>query len=147
MLDFITNVQLERGLISESDMSLLLHTTSIDEACDHIMEFYSNYHSQRYAGGQLILRIRQAPDEEELERLNREYDDIIVEGRINRTEPTQAEIEDGDALDYDRISFVFDRRHFGRLRQLVNDLNAFADLPGTTQIPTPMGEEQAERPW
>lgn len=147
ILDFITDVQMKRKMISESDMSLLLHTTSVDEACDHVMDFYSNYHSQRYAGGRLILRIRQAPSDEELEQLNSEYDDIIVEGRIDRTGPTEAEIEDQDALDYDRISFVFDRRHFGRLRQLVDELNAIADLPGTTQIPTPMGEEQAERPW
>ena len=147
VLDFITQVQLEKGLISESDLALLLHTTSPLEARDHISEFYSNYHSQRYAGGRLILRMRQAPPPEELDRLNEEFDDIVVEGRIEQTEPTQAEIEDGDALDYERVSLVFDRRHFGRLRQLVDELNAIADLPDTTQIPTPMGEEQAERPW
>lgn len=147
VLDFITNVQLGRGLISESDVALLLHTKSITEARDHIRQFYSNYHSQRYAGGRLILRIRQAPPAPELNRLNEEFGDIVVEGEIEPTPPTQAEIEDGDALDYDRISFVFDRRHFGRLRQLVDRLNEIADLPGTTQIPTPMSEEQAERPW
>ena len=79
--------------------------------------------------------------------MNDEYSDIVVEGRIEETEPTQAEIDDQDALDYDRVAFVFDRRHFGRLRQLIDELNRIADLPGTTQIPTPMGEEQAERPW
>lgn len=147
VIDFITNVQLERGLISHSDLSLLLHTKSPSEAHQHISEFYSNYHSQRYAGGRLILRMRQIPQDEELARLNEEFDDIIVEGQIEKSEPTQAEIEDDDALDYERISFVFDRRHFGRLRQLVDELNEIADLPGTTQIPTPMGEEQAERPW
>ena len=147
ILDFVTNVQLKRGLISESDLALFLHTKVPTHARNHIREFYSNYHSQRYAGGRLILRLRQAPSEEDLARLNEEFDDIVVEGRMERTEPTQAEIEDGDALDYDRISFVFDRRHFGRLRQLVDQINEIADLPGTTQIPTPMGEEQAERPW
>lgn len=147
ILEFINDIQLERGLISPSDLSLLLHTKSPTDACDHIRVFYSNYHSQRYAGGRLILRVRQAPSEEELGRLNQEFDDIVVEGRIERTDPTQAEVEDADALDYQRISFVFDRRHFGRLRQLVDQLNEMAGLPGTTQIPTPMGEEQAERPW
>lgn len=147
ILDFISNVQLEKGLISESDLSLLLHTKDPTEACAHISDFYSNYHSQRYSGGRLILRVRQAPPSEEIERLNKEYDDIIVEGEIENSEPTQDEIDDGDALAYERISFVFDRRHFGRLRQLVDELNAIADLPETTQIPTPMTEEQAERPW
>lgn len=147
VLDFITHVQLENGLISDSDLALLLHTKSPSEARDHISEFYSNYHSQRYAGGRLILRVRQAPPPDQLERLNEEFEDIVVEGKIEQTEPTQAEVEDGDALEYERVGLVFDRRHFGRLRQLVDQLNAIADLPGTTQIPTPMGEEQAERPW
>ena len=147
ILDFVTNVQIVHGLISESDTALWLHTREIEEARRHIQEFYSNYHSQRYAGGRLILRLRQAPPPEELERLNDEFADIVVEGRIEPIEPSQAEIDDQDALDYERVAFVFDRRHFGRLRQLVDELNRIADLPGTTQIPTPMGEEQAERPW
>lgn len=147
VLEFITGVQLEKGLISDSDLALLLHTQDPKEACEHISEFYSNYHSQRYAGGRLILRMRQAPPQEEIDRLNKEFDDIIVEGAIEKTGPTQAEIDDQDALDYERVSFVFDRRHFGRLRQLVDQLNVIADLPETTRIPTPMSEEQAERPW
>ena len=61
--------------------------------------------------------------------------------------PTPAEIEDNDALDYDRIAFVFDRHRFGRLRQLIDRLNDIAGLPETAEIPEPMTEEQAERPW
>jgi len=33
------------------------------------------------------------------------------------------------------------------LRQLIDRLNAMADLADTTELPTPMTEEQAERPW
>ena len=139
--------QLESGLISESDLALFFHTTDPQAACDHILEFYTNYHSQRYAAGKLILRLRKAPNDEELDTLNSEFSDIIVEGSIERVEPTSAEIEDDDALDLERISFLFDRRHFGRLRQLIDRLNAAADLPETTSIPTPMREEQAERAW
>lgn len=147
ILDFIRNVQLDSGLISESDLSLLLHAKDAEHAYRHIAEFYSNYHSQRYSGGRLILRLRQAPPDKEIARLNDVFADIVVEGSIERSEPTQAEIDDDDSLDYERISFVFDRRQFGRLRQLIDRLNEFADLPETTRLPTPMGEEQAERPW
>jgi len=138
---------LQRGLISPTDLALFLHTTDPVEACDHIWGFYANYHSQRYAGGRLILRLVRGPDDDQLEELNREFADIVVEGRIERAEPAPSEISDGDALDTDRISFVFDRRQFGRLRQLIDHLNGLVATPESFELPEPMTEEQAERPW
>lgn len=147
LIDFVRNVLLAKGMISDSDLDLFLHTTDTDEAAEEIFKFYTNYHSQRYTAGKLILRLRQAPNDEELSRLNRDFADIVVEGAIERTDPNQAEIEDGDALEMDRITFYFDRRQFGRLRQLIDRLNDLASLPETTEIPASMSEEQAERPW
>ena len=147
LIGFITDKLLAMGLISESDLHLFLQTTDPDEAAAEIFKFYSNYHSQRYTAGKLILRLRQAPSDEELATLNEEFADIVVEGDIEKTEPNQAEIEDEDALHMERISFYFDRRQFGRLRQLIDRLNDLASLPETTEIPASMSEEQAERPW
>lgn len=147
LIGFITDKLITKGLISESDLHLFLQTTDVDEACQEIFKFYSNYHSQRYTAGKLVLRLRQAPDEDEMEALNEEFADIIVDGTIEKTEPGQAEIDDDDALDMERITFHFDRRQFGRLRQLIDRLNDLASLPETTEIPASMSEEQAERPW
>ncbi len=147
VMDFMRDVQLEKGLISESDLALFRHTTDPGAACDYITHFYSNYHSQRYSGGKLVLRLRKAPSDSLLARLNEEFSDIVLEGRIEVTEPSATELQDEDALDCERISFVFDRQHFGRLRQLIDSLNSAAGLPDTTRIPHPMTEEQAERPW
>lgn len=147
LIGFVTDKLLAMGLISESDLNLFLQTADIDEACEEIFKFYSNYHSQRFTAGKLILRLRQAPTEDELVEINREFGDIVVEGEIERAEPNRAEIEDGDALNMERITFYFDRRQFGRLRQLIDQLNALASLPETTEIPASMSEEQAERPW
>lgn len=147
VLEFINDVQVQRGLISEPDLNLFLHTTDPSEACHYISHFYSNYHSQRYASGRLILRVRQAPSQEEMKALNEEFADIVVEGDIELTEPSAAEVDDDDALECERIAFVFDRRQFGRLRALIDRLNDIAALPDTTRIPEPMTEEQAERPW
>ncbi len=147
LIGFITDKLLALGLISESDLHLFLETTDHAEACEEIFKFYSNYHSQRFTAGRLILRLRQAPDDEELASLNEEFGDIVVEGGITRTAPNQSEIDDNDAVDLDRITFHFDRRQFGRLRQLIDRLNDLASLPETTEIPAGMSEEQAERPW
>jgi len=147
LIGFITDKLITRGLISESDLHLFLQTTDLDAACQEIFKFYSNYHSQRYTAGKLVLRLRQAPDDDEMAALNEEFADIIVDGAIERTEPGQAEVDDDDALDMQRITFPFDRRQFGRLRQLIDRLNDLASLPETTEIPASMSEEQAERPW
>ena len=147
LIRFITNKLLAMGLISESDLNLFLQTTDMDEACQEIFKFYSNYHSQRFTAGKLILRLRKGPDDSELAALNEQFADIVVEGEIERAEPNQAEIEDQDALNMERITFYFDRRQFGRLRHLIDRLNDLASLPETTEIPAGISEEQAERPW
>lgn len=147
LIAYIKENLLGNGMISESDLALFLHTTDPHEACEHIFEFYTNYHSQRYASGRLVLRLRKAPTNSELEALTEEFSDIVVDGKIERTDPSSGEVNDNDALDMERISFRFDRRHFGRLRELIDKLNALASLPETTEIPAPMTEEQAERPW
>lgn len=147
MIEFIKDRQLARGLITDSDLSIFLHTLDARAAAEHIWHFYANYHSQRYAGGKLILRLRHGPDDEVLESLNEEFSDIIVEGRLERAEPSPAETDDVDALDLDRVSFVFDRRHFGRLRMLIDRLNDTVVAPRDFDLPEPMTEEHAERPW
>jgi uncharacterized protein (TIGR00730 family) len=147
MIEFIRDRQLQRGLISPPDLALFFQTQDPVEACEHIWHFYANYQSQRYAGGRLILRLVRGPDEAQLEKLNEEFGDIVVEGAIERAEPSQAEISDRDSLESDRIAFVFDRRQFGRLRQLIDHLNDLVGTPESFELPEPMTEEQAERPW
>jgi uncharacterized protein (TIGR00730 family) len=147
MIDFIKDSQLEKGLISESDLALYFYTTDVDAACEHIRHFYANYHSQRYVSGKLVLRLVQAPTGDELDRLNEEFADIVTSGSMEAVEPAQAEIEDDDALDYDRIAFGFDRQSFGRLRVLIDRLNKLVVTPEKVELPEPMTEEHAERPW
>lgn len=147
VIAFIDDVLMAKGLISESDRNLYFHTNSPTEAADHIEHFYSNYHSQRYHSGKLILRLHHAPDDEMLGQLNHDFSDIIVEGDIGIVAANNAEIEDRDALDCERISFLFDRRHFGRLRELIDRLNG---IPVPEEWGRPgrvLTEEHAERPW
>ncbi|HSO49414.1 MAG TPA: LOG family protein [Acidimicrobiia bacterium] len=147
MIEFIKDRQLDKGLITDSDLTIFLHTVDQRAAAEHIWHFYANYHSQRYAGGRLILRMREGPDDDELANLNQEFSDIIVEGGLERVESSPAEVGDVDALDLDRIAFVFDRRHFGRLRMLIDRLNDLVVAPKDFHLPEPMTEDHAERPW
>ena len=135
------------GYISPHDPTLFSVHHDPVAAADELCRFYANYHSQRYVNGRLVLRLQKAPDPETLARLNEEFSDIVAGEPMQVIEPTEAEIADNDALDLERISFRFDRRSFGRLRQLVDQLNDLVSPPAVVHPPAPMGEEQAERPW
>lgn len=128
---FVKERLLANGMISPEDPDLYLITGSVQEAADEICRFYANFHSQRYVDGRLIIRLRHEPTSSQIDVLNKEFDDILTEGRIEVVAPAQAEIRDGDALDCVRVRLAFNRRKNGRLRHLINRLNGFAySTPG-----------------
>ncbi|HVR32280.1 MAG TPA: TIGR00730 family Rossman fold protein [Acidimicrobiia bacterium] len=147
LIDFASDVLVDKGLISPLDLDLFSFTTDPEAAADEICRFYANYHSQRYVDGRLVLRMTTPPSPELLEELNDEFSDIVVTGRMESISPTSAEVRDSDALDLARITFHFDRRQFGALRRLVDRLNEHADAPTEVHPPAPFTDEQADREW
>lgn len=135
--DFVERDLLGNGLISEPDLSIYKVTNDVDAAAHEICHFYANYQSQRYVDGRLILRLNKAPDQAQLEDLNERFSDIVASGSLEVIEPTDAETGDGDALDLQRLALRFNRRSFGRLRQLVDDLNGLIETDETVHPPPP----------
>jgi uncharacterized protein (TIGR00730 family) len=124
--EFIETCLLNRGLISQDDLHLFRIVTTVDEAVEEITHFYRNYHSLQFIREQLVIRLKQPVDEALLSRLNQEFKDIIVEGKIEKSAPFPEEEANYPGLNHlERIVFKFNRRHFGRLRQLVNTLNQY----------------------
>ncbi|MCB1246729.1 MAG: TIGR00730 family Rossman fold protein [Acidimicrobiia bacterium] len=115
-----------KGMISPHDANLYKVTTDLDEGIDEILRFFAVYHSQRYVNGKLILRLNHDVPEATVTRWSSDYADILVDGRIERTGATEAEIETDDLVDLPRLSLAFDRRSFGRLRALIDDINRTA---------------------
>jgi uncharacterized protein (TIGR00730 family) len=120
---YIEKVLLGRKLISPSDLALYRVTDSVDEAVAEIMQFYRVYHSMRYVGDELVLRIQQKLPLELLEKLRIEFKDIVVRGTIEQSAALPAEANDTQLADLPRLRFVFDRRHLGRLRMLIDAVN------------------------
>ena len=117
---------LARGMITRDDLNLFKLTTDVDEAVDEILCFYGNYHSQRYVEGRLVLRLKTEPTPEVMREVNDEFGDILASGVIEKISTTPAEIATDDNVDLFRARLHFDRRHFGRLRALVDHLNRAA---------------------
>jgi uncharacterized protein (TIGR00730 family) len=116
-----------RGLVSPEDHSLYKVTNHVDESVAEILGFYRNYHSCRWVGDLFVIRLQQAPTAEQLDQLNEQFSDIVVEGRIRTTKPLGPERSGNDHVDLPRIALRFDRYHFGRLRMLIDALNAFVE--------------------
>jgi uncharacterized protein (TIGR00730 family) len=114
---------LRNQMISPDDLNLYQITDSADEAVEIITRFYLNFHSTRFVKDLFVIRLRNAPAESAVSALNGDFSDIIVLGRIKSIKPTPEEIEDNDHLNLARIAFNFNRRDYGRLRQLIDVLN------------------------
>lgn len=112
-------------LISPEDTSLYQITDSVDEAVGFITRFYRNFHSTRFVKDLLVIRLKNAPPASALSKLNSDFADIVVDGRIQIIKPTPDEIEDKDHLELARIAFPFNRRDYARLRRLIDVLNGF----------------------
>jgi uncharacterized protein (TIGR00730 family) len=110
-------------LISPDDLNLYQITDNADQAVRIITRFYRNFHSSRFVKDLFVIRLRHAPSPSALLAMNEDFADIIVGPEIKVVEPAAEEVEDGNHLDLPRIAFGFNRRDYGRLRQLIDTLN------------------------
>ena len=119
---FLEDEVATRGLIASQDTSLFLVTDDVSAAAEEIVGFYRNYHSLRWVGNRLVIRLRHRPEEAEVAALSQEFSEVLVRGSI--------EVLDGplapEQLDYpelDRIALAFDRHSYSDLRRLIDALN------------------------
>ena len=130
LLEFIKRRQLDAKLISPEDLSLLTVTDDVDEAVRATIGFFRNYHSMRYVRTKLIFRLQQKPTAEQLHEINTKFSDIVTDGVFELlNEPPEEERDETELVHLPRLAFRFNRRNFGRLRQLIDYLNAL--LPTT----------------
>ncbi len=121
--EFVEELSERGGFISPDDLCLYRIVTSVEDAAREVLDFYRNYHSCRWVGDLLVLRLQVAPNQRELGELNAQFKDIVAAGSIRLASAFPPERSDRDQLDLQRIALRFDRVHYGRLRQLIDALN------------------------
>ena len=120
---FVESELLARGMIDASDMGLFLVTDRAQDAVDEILRFYHRYHSSRYVGDCLVFRLNEPLSARTLAQINGEFSDILLHGSFEqRLSPLEE--ERGAYPDKPRLLFAFDRRSAGRLRLLIDRINA-----------------------
>jgi len=120
---FLENNLLEFGLISTEDFSLFRITSSVEEAVREIHGFYRVFHSMRYAGRNLVIRLRKPLAPDALAALNRDFRDLLTVGSISQGNALPEEADEPEIADLPRIVFRFNTGRQGRLRQLIDYLN------------------------
>jgi uncharacterized protein (TIGR00730 family) len=126
---YVKEVLCDRGLICPEDLSLYRLCESVDEAVEEIRQFYRVYHSMRYVGPNLVLRLQTPLSDAALARIREEFRDIVVSGTFEQGGALPAEAGDTHLLHLTRLVFQFDRRRLGRLRQLIDAINRLGPAP------------------
>jgi uncharacterized protein (TIGR00730 family) len=120
---YIETVLLRRGLISPDDVALYKVTDSVDDAVKEVLHFYRIYHSMRYVGDELVLRLQKELSQKKLEELRTDFADILVRGTIETSPALPAEASDTHVAQLPRLRLHFNRRNLGRLRMMIDAIN------------------------
>jgi len=121
--DMIRNQLLVRGLVSPEDLALYRVCDSIEDASSEIQGFYRNYHSVRYIGKHLIMRLNTEPSAHLINVLNDKFGSLCRTGGFEVVPPHSAEKTENDQLEKFRLRFDPNRSDAGGLRELIDFLN------------------------
>lgn len=122
---------LDPVLVHADDLELFSITHDVQSTVAALTSFYRTYHSMRHVAGYLVIRLQHEISDAAVASLDDQFADIVASGRIERTPPMRAEVDDGDHLDLPRLRFRFVNARYSRLHAFVRALNAVdAQLPG-----------------
>jgi uncharacterized protein (TIGR00730 family) len=133
--DYINQQLKAKGLISPEDPSLYTITDRLDVACQTIKDFYRVYHSSRYVGKLLVMRLTLKLSDSIVAQLNQEFSDILSHGEITQNVALPEEQQELATLDLPRLCFYFNQKSFGRLYQLISKINCLGDVCDATKHP------------
>jgi hypothetical protein len=126
MVNLFAEELLASNYIHTSDFALFERLCSVDEAVEKIHHFYSRYHSIRYVHGQLVIRLTSQLKADDIAKLIDQFHDILLPGgSIAASGALEAEMDDADLIHLPRLVIDFNRRYFGRLRNLIDAINDY----------------------
>src|SRR5205814_5151015 len=120
---FLTDHLFKLGLVSSEDFSFFKIVHDVDEAVREILQFYKVYHSARWVGEQLVLRICQPLSKNAVADLNKNFSDLLREGAIVHGSALRQEKNEPEIWNLPRLILTPYRNNFGRFRQLIDAVN------------------------
>jgi uncharacterized protein (TIGR00730 family) len=123
-MKFLTDRLLKLGFISPEDFSFFKITHNVAEAIAEILQFYKLYHSARWVGQRLVVRINHRLSRKAMVDLNDKFADIVRSGEIVQGVALRQEKNEPEIWDLPRLLLTPYRDRFGRFRQLIDAINS-----------------------
>ncbi len=121
--EFLRKELLGGQMISPDDTALYTVTDNCEEAVQECVKFYNVYHSMRFVGERLVLRLNKPISEEALAHISSRFSSIVVDGSFEQIDALPEEANEPDLMEMKRLAFKFDRRNLAQLRLLIDYLN------------------------
>ncbi len=126
---FVTEEVATRHLINAEDVRLFRIVDRVEDAAAEILGFYRNYHSLRWVGDTLVIRLESRPTEMEAADLSARFADALHRPIRILDAPLPAERRSEDFPDLPRVALRFDRVSYARLHELIDALNTLPSAP------------------
>ncbi len=123
-MKFLTDRLLKLGFISPEDFSFFKITHNVVEAIAEILQFYKLYHSARWVGQRLVVRINHRLSRKAMADLNDKFADIVRSGEIVQGVALRQEKNEPEIWNLPRLILTPYRDRFGRFRQLIDAINS-----------------------
>jgi uncharacterized protein (TIGR00730 family) len=123
-MKFLTEYLFKLGLVSAEDFSFFKIAHDADAAVQEILQFYNVYHSTRWVGEQLVIRICRPLSKAAVAGLNEEFSDLVREGEIVQGSALPPEKNEPKIWSLPRLILTPYRDNFGRFRQFIDAINA-----------------------
>jgi uncharacterized protein (TIGR00730 family) len=129
--DFLRMHLLEPRLISPEDFNLFRITEDVDDAVGEVLKFYRNFHSYRWVGSELVIRLQEQLTPRAIARLNELFSDLFETAPVRATAALKQEKNEPELFRLPRLVASPHRRNFGRLRALIDAVNEAETVGGT----------------
>ena len=123
-MKFVTEHLFKLGFVSPEDFYLFKILHSVKDATAEIAQFYNVYHSARWVGEELVIRICRRLSNNAIVDLNEKFADIVRTGKIVQSNALRQEKNEPEIWDLPRLILTPHRRSFGRFRQLIDAINS-----------------------
>jgi uncharacterized protein (TIGR00730 family) len=111
---------LGRKWISPEDPAIYYLAKSPQDAAEHILKFYTVYHSSRYVRDDFVIRLKKPLQADDVAKLEQEFKVLIKTGGLVQRGPLETE---DDNLHLPRLIFTHTKHKFGLIRSLIDRIN------------------------
>nr|MBF0684858.1 TIGR00730 family Rossman fold protein [Pseudomonas sp.] len=122
-LAFMNRQLVDNRYILPNDMRLMRLVDNPEDAAQEIAGFYRNFHSSRRFQERFVMRLNHRLSGATLAHLNEHFADLCLSGQFEHQPCCEQEMDEPELQSLPRLSFLFNGRDHGRLRELMDHIN------------------------